>query len=67
MHVDQEAQTATEPMLRAHPSRDEREPRRIANAASDAAASSAAEPRCSPDPHAGTDRYRLAAPLTFHL
>ena len=67
MHVDQEVQAATEPILRAHPSRYEREPRRIANAASDAAARTSAQPRCSPDPHAGTDRYRLAAPFSFRL
>jgi len=24
-------------------------------------------PRCSPDPNAGTDRYRLAAPFSFKL
>jgi hypothetical protein len=67
MDVDQEAQAATEPILRAHSPRDEREPRRIANAASDAAARASTQPRCSPDPHAGTDRYRLAAPFSFRL
>jgi hypothetical protein len=41
--------------------------RSLANAASDAAARTSAQPRCSPDPHAGTDRYRLAAPFSFRL
>ena len=70
MHVDQETQTAAEPILHAHPSRNERESRCIAKEgieSAGAAARTSADARCSPDPHAGTDRYHLAAPFLFRL
>ena len=36
-------------------------------AAAQAAHKAATGKRSSPDPHAGTDRYRLAAPFSFKL
>lgn len=39
----------------------------IATAAPKQAQATTNAPRCSPDPNAGTDRYRLAAPFSLRL